>query len=341
MPYSRLRAFLQQRGGAVPFRDFMAAALYDPEFGYYSRKIKTVGRGGDFSTASTLSPLLGRAILAWMQEAGPVRNIIEVGAGNGVLAETILNELGWWARRKVRFWIVEKSPVLQAQQQTRLAKFSQVRWASSVAEALQQADGIATIYSNELVDAFPMIWIEWRDGKWQEVWIELSAEGKLVETLRPLSEKVSSVALKADWPKREGQRWEIPWSYYEWMREWRSAAQQVQLLTVDYGSVLPEALGRRLDGTLRGYLRHERKQGVEIYQNMGSQDLTADVCFDDLILWGQELGLETSLHLTQGEFLQRYGKPQMGSREETYLLREDGAGSAFRVLAQVARASSP
>ena len=50
-----LRQWLASEGGAVPFRRFMEAALYDPNFGYYARQIRSVGAQGDFSTSATLS----------------------------------------------------------------------------------------------------------------------------------------------------------------------------------------------------------------------------------------------------------------------------------------------
>jgi SAM-dependent MidA family methyltransferase len=40
----------------------MQEALYHPEFGYYTARIDTVGRGGDFSTAATLTPLLAQSL---------------------------------------------------------------------------------------------------------------------------------------------------------------------------------------------------------------------------------------------------------------------------------------
>ena len=332
MPYSRLRQFLANNGGAVSFHDFMAAALYDPERGYYTRKIKTVGRGGDFATSATLSPWLGKAVAGWLRESRAVGNIIEVGPGNGMLAEAALEEFGWWARRKMTLWLVEKSPVLQAQQRERLGKYRCVRWAESVGEALKASGGEAMIYSNELVDAFPVILAEWRDGHWQEVWVELTAEGRLVETLRPLAEDVSSVLLKPNWAA-SGQRVEVPWSYRKWLAEWSQLAKNVNILTIDYGADFPDIAARRPHGSLRGYLRHERKQGVAIYENMCSQDLTADVCFTDLVEWGRQLGWRDTWQGSQGEFLQRYA-PAGKSREAEYLQREDGAGGAFRVLVQ-------
>lgn len=337
MPYSRLRTFLTRRGGAASFEDFMAAALYDPDGGYYTRRIKTVGRGGDFSTSATLSPLLGKAIVGWIRSGGMTRNLIEAGPGNGALALAILKELGWWNRRGVTLWLVEKSPVLREQQKQLLGNDRQVKWADSVAEALQSCGGEAVIYSNELVDAFPVILAEWRDDLWQEVWLEITEKGGLVESLRPLPEGVSSIALKEPWTKKEGQRIEIPWSYRSWLAACRPFAKNVRMLTIDYGGQFPELMSRRPGGTLRGFIRHQRKEGLGVYENMGSQDVTADVCFDDLIQWGEELGFETVLHTTQGEFLKQFGKPKTGSREEDYLLREDGAGGAFRVLGQRVR----
>ena len=41
----------------------MAAALYEPEYGYYARGTRQVGRGGDFFTSVSVGPLFG-AVLA-------------------------------------------------------------------------------------------------------------------------------------------------------------------------------------------------------------------------------------------------------------------------------------
>ena len=66
------RTFLQQRfdksGGEMSFEDFMAMALYDPTFGYYTTGITDVGgRSGDFATAATLSESLGKAVAGWIK----------------------------------------------------------------------------------------------------------------------------------------------------------------------------------------------------------------------------------------------------------------------------------
>ena len=335
MPYSRLRAFLARRGGSASFADFMESALYDPQHGYYSRRIPTVGRGGDFSTAATLSPHLGMAIAHWLGKDR--RPLIEIGPGDGSLAEALLQSLGWWCRRGKSLWLVEKSPVLKSQQQKRLHKYSNVRWADSIEEALTACQGRAVMVSNELVDAFPVVLAEWRDDGWREVWLEISPQGGLIETLRSLPKEISSVSLRSGWRPCVGQRVEIAWSYRQWLRAWLPMAREVRLLTIDYGGNFAGNESLRLGGTLRGYLRHERKEGLAIYENMGSQDLTADVCFDDLELWGADLGLRTVSQESQAAFLRRHLATRSSSREMDYLVDEQGAGGAFRVLEQTSK----
>lgn len=319
----------------------MAAALYDPDYGYYTRRIKTVGRGGDFSTSATLSPLLGRAVVGFMQSLGtPFSALMEVGPGNGALASSMLKTLGWWQRWKLNFWLVEKSPVLRQRQRELLGAFKCVRWAESVSEAAQQQptlrDQEVFVFSNELVDAFPVVLAEWREGVWQEVWVEISADGRLVETLRPLRDGIADMALgqAGRMPPSVGQRVEIPWSYREWLVGLCSQLGNFTLLTIDYGGTFDEISSRRSARTLRSYLHHERRSGLAVYENMGHQDITADVCFDHLVGWGNELGLESIALTTQAEFLQSHGRVHGATKADEYLLRSDGAGGAFRVLVQ-------
>src|ERR1700761_6863926 len=109
----------------------MESALYDPHRGYYMRHIHTVGRHGDFSTSATLSTALGEAVATWIKaERGrqpAVRTLIEIGGGDGSLALSVLRHLGWWNRTRLRFCMVERSPVLRDQQARKLARYG-VRW---------------------------------------------------------------------------------------------------------------------------------------------------------------------------------------------------------------------
>ena len=176
---------------AESFAAFMARALHDPHRGYYARRIQGIGgQRGDFATAATLSPLLGQAIAAWVRESRrampEVRHVIEVGAGNGALMETVRKSLGWWKRRRFEWHIVETSVALREQQKQRLG--SAVTWHENIESALRACGGAAFIYHNELLDAFPVRLVQCHEGEWQEVFVEFE-NGCARELLRPLEMK--------------------------------------------------------------------------------------------------------------------------------------------------------
>ncbi|MCS5540795.1 MAG: SAM-dependent methyltransferase, partial [Roseibacillus sp.] len=105
------------------------------------------------------------------------------------------------------------------------------------------------------------------------------------------------------------------------------------LLTIDYGGAADEIYHRKPAGTIRGYYHHEHVTGTNLYQLPGRQNLTADVNFDDLARWGEELGLHDHRLVTQ----RKYCSPFLGkssSLAERFLTNLHGAGQAFKVLVQ-------
>ena len=69
----------------------MELALHAPGLGYYSRGARQFGAEGDFVTAPELGTLFGRTLARQLKELeGP---ILELGAGSGALADTLLKEL--------------------------------------------------------------------------------------------------------------------------------------------------------------------------------------------------------------------------------------------------------
>ena len=331
-PSPTLRQWLVAEGGAAPFRRFMEAALYDPHFGYYTTQIRTVGARGDFSTTATLSPALARAVAAWVvREATPdCRDLIEIGPGSGALHLALRRALGWRARCRWRSHLVERSPALQAEQQRRLGRWHRrVHWHASPADALLAAGGNAMIFSNELVDAFPVTLLQQHENAWQEVWLELTSEGRLIEALRPYQGPLPHLD-----PKRlaEGQRVEFHHAYHTWGQTWRPAWRRGAMLTIDYGDTADRLYHRRPQGTLRGYAHHRVLHGLELYGPLGQSDLTADVNFTDLMERGAELRLETVRLSSQAEFLADFIDPQCPTDQR--LQDPHGAGGAFYCLMQ-------
>ncbi len=122
--------------GAFPsFEAYMDAAMHDPGWGYYTRRV-SIGRGGDFITnPEALSPRYGGWIAAlafrcWDQMLGrgliSERDefpIVEFGAGNGRLARDILDAAGAGAGERWRHFaarlvyrVYETSPALRQRQ---------------------------------------------------------------------------------------------------------------------------------------------------------------------------------------------------------------------------------
>lgn len=338
---SDLRGFLEQTfeqaGGDISFENFMALALYDPRFGYYSRSIEEIGGDrGDFSTSATLTEAMGKAIARWLLEEQKhhewegATHLIEVGPGNGDLARDVLKALGWWKRRAIRLHLVEVSTPLRERQQTML-KSRGISWHASMEEALESAEGRALIYSNELVDAFPAKWLVWDEagGQWQEVHVAWDSEKGLREVFKPLLKGFPEDEYSAMGPENQkpGQRIEIQPLYQRWLGNLSQHWKEGSMLTVDYGGDPNGTYERRPEGTMRAYYRQQRVERAGIYQRLGKQDLTTDVNFVDLVNWGEELGFETASLESQSSFLKRY-------QEGADLMGQQGVGEAFQVLVQ-------
>lgn len=327
----------QECGGSIPFHRFMAEALHHPCFGYYGAQIANVGARGDFSTSATLSGRLGSAIASWAlarsSELGWRRlSLIEIGAGNGELADAVLRGLGWLRRLRTDYLIVESSPGLRALQQ-RLLHRRGVRWHDSVESALGTLGGRALIFSNELVDAFPCRLFEKTTTGWKELGVTLSPEEGLSECF--VGNAPEDPWFAALGPLPEGQRVERHDSYRAWLDSWAASWREGALLTIDYGDEARTLYTRRPEGSLRAYWKHRRLTGSEVYARFGKQDLTADVNFSDLMEWGRKLGWTTRRLDTQREFLQAWGPPPPESEEKDSILDSPcGAGEAFKVLEQ-------
>ena len=311
------------------FDQWMQRALYDPESGYYSRHIKTVGGRGDFTTAPMTSDHLAKTIAKWaaaaLKETG-TRDLIEIGPGCGTLAKAVWKHLPLGLRIKCRLHLVETSTPLEQQQRELLGK--KASWHPSPEEALKACEGRAVIYSNELVDAFPCHRYELTPDGWMEIGVQFDDDQQASEVLLPPeSAPESSIFSSSNMEHFSlGQRVEVHSSYRDWLQVWLPQWKAGRMLTIDYGAEDKELYQRRKQGSMRAYLLQQRLIGMDIYDNMGRQDLTADVNFTDLMRWS--LPWITENHLQSlGEFLANSGA-------EERLLDPQGAGGAFKVLEQ-------
>lgn len=340
---AHLLAIQAEGGGLIPVERFLREALYHPEFGYYARHIRTVGRRGDFATSASLGEALGTALARWISlHRLPGGHVIEAGAGTGELARTTLRRLGPLRRLGLTYHIVETSPVLREEQRRALTPWRfmpavmRVRWHDSMTDALAACDGRALIFSNELIDAFPCRLFERTADGWTEVGVRIE-DGRVQECAVP-RELPPSSAFSAE--AAVGDRVEVHVSAAEWFASWAGAVREARLLTIDYGDTMPALYRRRPRGSLRAYFHHQRFEGAEIYHRFGRQDLTADVNFTDLQTWTERCGWHTVALTTQAEFLAAHGRVRAGLHD-AQLADHTGAGGAFKVLEQTRSGSNP
>ncbi|MES2439261.1 MAG: class I SAM-dependent methyltransferase [Verrucomicrobiota bacterium] len=305
----------------------MAHALHDPQHGYYARRISGVGRRGDFTTAPMLSEAPARAIAAWaaraMKETG-CRDLIEVGPGEGRLASGVLDHLPWHVRWKTRLHLVETSAPLAARQREMLR--NRASHHTRIQDALNACGGKAVIYSNELVDAFPVRRFQKTPDGWQELAVEFDGQKRANESLLPPAPLPDSTGFLESHPP--GQWIEVHESYRRHLADWMPWWKSGRMLTIDYGAEAETLYHRRPRGTLRAYLLQQRLEGAAIYENPGRQDLTADVNFTDLMHWSQPWVAEQQI-TSFGSFLHPHQ-----SAHDPSLSDEAGAGGAFLVLDQ-------
>jgi SAM-dependent MidA family methyltransferase len=299
--------------GPISFRDFMTEALYHPEFGYYSSG-NPIGRQGDFYTSSDLDPVFGKLLAQkFVQMAATIGvppeafTIIELGAGNGLLARQILQHYPFPYR------ILERSASMRDRQAQNLQGLS-AEWLEELPSGI-----VGCVFSNEFFDALPVRRIVRRDGVLREIYVTESfteIEGDLSEPLE----------FWPDLPLGDGQLADINVAAPRWVRRIAQAVERGYHLAIDYGYEDREFYARP-HGTLMCYWQHQITE--DPYVRIGEQDITAHINFSDLMRVGADGGLATEEFSTQMHFLIKLGVLQ----ELEFLVPAQNAEAVQRVMA--------
>ena len=327
-----LAAIAAANAGRIRFDQFMELALYDPQHGYYSRRIENVGRVGDFATSATLSSMLGRAIAAFLRaESRRLQigrpSVIELGPGNGQLADQVLRQLPRWRLR--RYLLVDVTKQLVTHYPPRVR--ARARFCDDLNSAAAAARGYRFVFGNEFVDAFPCRRFRRTETGWAEGYLILNGETWTEEYLA-VDRLPESAVWDLSW--QTGQVVEVHQAFRDWLDAATKILGSATVILIDYGDRAEIIYRRRIEGSLRAYYRHQRLTGREIYLRAGLQDLTCDVNFADLVLWSKAAGWTVADPVEQGDFiLQWYPKAaELSDPVSRQLLDPEGAGGAFKVL---------
>ena len=274
-----------------------------------------------------------------------------MGAGKGLLARDFLaacTEATDSFRHRLRYVLIEHSPAMKACQQNHLAPWldspGTVSWVNEL-EQFPTGSVTGVMFSNELVDAFPVHRIRIEQGEPKEVFVAYQ-DGRFEERLQALSTPDLSESLRRlaslGVTLPDGYTTEINLHALAWMKDVARVLGRGFVITIDYGHTAQDFYGPdRPKGTFLCY--YSQMASESPYSRVGLQDMTAHVDFTSLAVTGQEAGLHVTGFTNQMSFLMGLGVEQMleslepGSAEFQsiiQLLRPEGMGRTFKILIQ-------
>ena len=348
----------------MTFARFMEMALYDEQYGYYMTPMvgdetssqERIGWEGDFYTAPELSPILAETLVCQVLEIDAQLGhpdpftFVEMGGGNGTFASDFLLHCQMIAPdflNRLLYHLVEPSPFLQSLQESSLRDAMgtwvdrHVAWKSSVEQC--DSDSVTGVmFSNELVDAFPVHRVRFGNQHFQEVFVDYVG-GQFVERLGSLSSpKLDEYIDRYGVALGEGQISELHVQAENWMAHMGRILHRGIVITIDYGHTSSDYYApERKAGTLLCYYRHSVSSTP--YSRIGEQDITAHVNFTALAKSGKECGLQSVGFTTLANWLMGLGveecvqdKDQESKEVQALmqLLRPNGMGTTFKVLVQ-------
>ncbi|KQX64745.1 class I SAM-dependent methyltransferase [Paenibacillus sp. Root444D2] len=304
---------------AITFRDYMDICLYSEPYGYYRNERPKIGKQGDFYTSSSIGSVMGEIVASFIckqlnsesPHIEPV-HIVEWGGGNGRMALHIMGEIkrtdpAVYAR--LTYTIIESSTYHRQQQRTALEEHAQVIQFSSETEWLAQTPKDQVyVLANELLDAFPIHRIRYKDMLFQESYVKWQEEEQIFQEiwLTISSRHILDFLERTKVQWLDGQIGEINLEAESWVSRVAERIQSGSCIIIDYGDTAEELFApHRYNGTLMCYRKHQAQDNPFIHQ--GEQDMTSHVNFSSCQLVAKQSGFTYCKLQTQREFLVEQG----------------------------------
>lgn len=306
----------------------MNIALYQPGLGYYSSGSQKFGQKGDFITAPEVSHLYGQCLAKQIAEV--LRNfrmasdekstVLEFGAGSGVLAVDVLQELERLGCLPEQYLILELSAELRQRQQQILEEkvphlFARVQWLDQLPDDVMNA----VVIANEVLDAMPVECFRVHDNNVESLMVGVendklmarytTADDKTVEKLETIRQR-SEIDFSDDYCSEYNP------AIKAWLSALDSKFENLVVLLIDYGYNEKEYYhADRVSGTLMCYYQHRAHDNFFWWP--GLQDITAFVNFTDVAYCAVELDMEVSGYTTQAAFLLANGLSELHAEQVT------------------------
>ena len=318
---------LIEKHGRITFAQFMQTCLYSPRGGFYAARGDRIG--AHFGTSPTSHPVFGALIARQLEQMWrllgepAVFHVIEVGSGDGALAQSIVQacwRLAPALGQALRYvaadyeprsltspdhafdWVNGSGDWLAPNGRDAASRIQRVK--TEGARAFRHVVGC--ILCNELIDNFPVHRFAIEGGRLKEVFVTL-ADGHLAEVLgEPSTPRIEARLASLGVSLSDGYRGEVNLAIEDWMGQVANALDRGFVLTIDYGELAPDLYSpHNHQGTLICYHRHA--VGGDPYQHIGQQDITCQVDFTSLMRLGELHGLSPAGYALQHQFLTNLG----------------------------------
>ncbi|RIK08930.1 MAG: hypothetical protein DCC49_07885 [Acidobacteria bacterium] len=309
--FERIRAH-----GPIDFAQYMDAALYDEDYGFFMRPGRGPGadEASDFITSPEISPMFG-AMLAryagglWESMGRPASfDVVEAGGGRGSLAEAFVDAAAlepWFD--SLRYRIIDPIHRGESRQVTKASSRIEL-------EGCQLEGPVAgLIFANELLDNIPERLWRFDGDEWRELKVGLNGEDLcMVDGERASPDLVEAENLCIDLSApRAGEVRVGSAGALEWVKAAAEALVAGELLLIDYG----DAPSASPFGGIRTFCGHTR--GADPLEAPGEQDITLPINWMAISRAAESAGLVADHPTTQAEWL-----GGLGLAEEIASIRE-------------------
>ena len=333
----KIRDVIDANNRAISFRTYMKMALYEQGLGYYVAGSSKMGKSGDFITAPEISPLFSQCLANQCQQilSEIKADILELGAGSGLMAVQLLLELEKQNALPQYYYILDLSPELKQRQKETFKQLAphlldRIAWLEQL-----PTDFKGVILGNEVLDAMPVDVFTLHKDKLFEHQVIWQNE-QLVEQLNPapqaLWNAVTSLKLGTmDTPYTS----EINLNLQGWFKALDTCLRQGVVILIDYGYTASEYYHPdRNKGTLICHYQHHVNESPLSYT--GLQDITANVDFSAVADAGDKAGFEVLGFTTQAAFL-------AANQLETFFMRtlEESPEKHYELAQQIRILSLP
>tara|TARA_B100000212_G_scaffold196087_1_gene147975 strand:- start:2899 stop:3924 length:1026 start_codon:yes stop_codon:yes gene_type:complete len=279
----------------IPLDQYIDLCLYKNKHSYYEKN-KIFGPRGDFVTSPYVSSIFGEVIsihiLNYFLSRGITKcNLLEIGAGEGVMAKDIIKTLHKFKNIKFRYFILEKSKNLIKLQKKNLNKFN-VKWVDNLKNF--NKDNLF-ILSNELLDSFPVKHLKKMHNKWYEKYIFLDGRKKIKSKYLRINKIPNNVL---NFCNKNVNFIEYSPEIFNFLKNISRLIKKYKdncFMTIDYGYS-----DDYFKDTLQALKKHKK---VSIYDDPGNSDITYLVNFKLLNAIFKRNSLPNILNMTQSKFL--------------------------------------